>query len=439
MRHSRLWWAAVILPVAIIGGIELLADWGLDPYLPFPYDTLVVTGASFVLAVIFVSIASHRIGLLTGALDARTREVEQRSARARALHQLGVSVAATRDLDTVLRSVTEATRRMLGGEVALVALQSGETATLAASSGPSEALLATTGLAREPADLLAAPFRQSLVAAPLHRGDSTIGSLAVAGRQERSYSVDELETLSSLAALLALAIENARLEAQLRELAVRGERERIAREMHDGLAQVLGYVNTKSQAVEELLRQRRIGDARGQLAELAAAARSIYVDVREAILGLTSPISPERGLVGAVEEYADRFAASSKIAVSVSASPGAAAMALSPEIEAQVFRIVQEALTNVRKHAEAARVEIGLESDGTRLEVTVADDGRGIATPTREVNGATESGGWPHFGMAAMRERAASIGAELDVGPAAGSGTRVCLTLDLRLAAARVA
>ena len=100
--------------------------------------------------------------------------------------------------------------------------------------------------------------------------------------------------LSSLANQAAIAIENARLQARLRELAVVAERERIAREMHDGLAQVLGYVNTKSQAIEELLVAGRTDEARDQLAELAAAARSIYVDVREAILGLRSPVIPGR-------------------------------------------------------------------------------------------------------------------------------------------------
>ena len=431
MRHSRLWWTAVILPVAIIGGIELLADWILDPYLPFPLDTLVVTATALVLALLFVSVAGRRIGALSGALDARNRELEQRGATATALHQLGVSVAASRDLTTVLRSVTDATRRMLRGEVAIVALQSGEVATLAASSGPSEALASDESAFREPADLLAEPYRRSLIAAPLHRGDSTIGALAVAGRHERSYSVDEVETLSSLAALLALAIQNARLEAQLRDMAVQGERERIAREMHDGLAQVLGYVNTKSQAVEELLRQRRIGDARVQLAELATAARSIYVDIREAILGLTSPITPGRGLVGAVEEYADRFSASSKIAVAVHASARATDAELSPEVEAQVFRIVQEALTNVRKHAEAARAEVAVVCDGNTLEVTVTDDGHGLSGTSPGVEGTNDAGGWPHYGIEAMRERAASIGGELAVERADGRGARVRLTLRL--------
>lgn len=433
MRHSRLWWTAVLLPAAVIGGIELLADWGLDPYLPFPLDTAVVTATALVVAYLLVLVAQRRMDLLAGALDTRTRELEKRGATARALHQLGVTVSGTRDIDAVLQAVVDATRRLLDGDVAFVMLQAGESGSLAASSGPAEAFARSDTESPEPADLLDPAYRASLVAAPLHRGLTTIGVLAVAGRRERSFEIDEVETLSSLANLLTLAIENARLEGQLREMAVRGERERIAREMHDGLSQVLGYVNTKSQAVEELLRQRRTDEARGQLAELASAARSIYVDVREAILGLSSPITPERGLVGALEEYAARYTTAAKIAVAVDASPDASRIDLSAEVEAQVFRIVQEALTNVRKHASAARVHIEVACESGELEVRVTDDGRGLpaAPDASAASDASTDSAWPHYGLAGMRERAAAIGGVLEIGSAEPSGTRVTLRLPI--------
>ena len=219
--------------------------------------------------------------------------------------------------------------------------------------------------------------------APLQRAGETIGLLMVGSRRERGFEVDEVETLSSLANQAAIAIENARLQARLRELAVDAERERIAREMHDGLAQVLGYVNTKSQAIEELLVAGRTTEARGLLAELAAAARSIYVDVREAILGLRSPVPPGVGLVASVEDYAARFADASKIAVRVDASAAARRLDLAPDVEAQVFRIVQEALTNVRKHSGAGRAEVSFTVGDGRLEVVIVDDGHGIAHARR--------------------------------------------------------
>ena len=214
--------------------------------------------------------------------------------------------------------------------------------------------------------------------APLQRAERDIGMLMVGSRLEHGLEADEVETLSSLANQAAIAIENARLQARLRELAVVAERERIAREMHDGLAQVLGYVNTKSQAIEELLAAGRTDEARSALGELAAAARSIYVDVREAIVGLRSPVVPGVGLVAAVEDYVARFAEAAKIAVRVAAPDAARRLELAPDVEAQVFRIVQEALTNVRKHAGARRAEVLFSFDDGRLDVVITDDGRGI-------------------------------------------------------------
>jgi signal transduction histidine kinase len=435
MRRVPLRIAAMAIPVAVIGGVELIADMVLDPYLVFPYDTLVVTAVVLVISALLVTIAARRIDLLSGALAARNRELEARTTTARALHQLSVSVAGTHDLQRILDNVVSSARSLLGAEVAFVVWPWREgSGSVAAVDGPGDAITDPAGAeGGEPVDFLASDYRRSVLAAPLRRGGETVGALAVADRVERSHGIEDVETLSSLANQLALAIENARLQGQLRELAVRGERERIAREMHDNLAQVLSYVNTKSQAVEELLAGGRTDAARAQLEQLAAAARSIYVDVREAILGLTTPVTPERGLVGALQEYAARYAEASKIATHVHAQPAAIDVALAPETEAQAFRIVQEALTNVRKHAAAQRVVIGLEATDRALLVSVADDGRGFdAADPRPPAGpgiSPELEPWSRYGLTAMRERAAAIGAELAVNSEPGRGTSVRLVI----------
>jgi two-component system nitrate/nitrite sensor histidine kinase NarX len=433
---SRISWRvlAIAVPVVLIGGIELLADWVLDPYLHFPYDTLVVTAAVLAVATVLVLIVSRRIDLLDVMLTSRTRELEARTARARELHQISVSVAGTRDLRQILDTVADSARRLLGADVAFVLWpRQSAGSPVAAQSGPPSALAPDDPPdGAEPAEYLSAAYRGSVLAAPLRRAGETVGALVVANTRERSHSVDDLETLSSLANQLALAIENVRLEGQLRELAVRGERERIAREMHDNLAQVLSYVNTKSQAVGELLATGRTALATTQLDELAAAARSLYVDVREAILGLTTPVSPELGLLGALRSYAERYADASKIAAQVVAGPGAEGVELAPEVEAQVFRIVQEALTNVRKHAGAHRAVIGVEVTGHRLDVSVTDDGRGFDPEARATEeGARRAPFWSGYGLRAMRERAATIGAVLTVESRQDTGTAVRLVVPL--------
>lgn len=435
---SRISWRvlAVAVPVLLIGGIELLADWVLDPYLVFPYDTLVVTLAVLGIATVLVVVISRRIDVLGVMLASRTRELEARTSRARALHQISMSVAGTRDLRQILDTVADSARRLLGAEVAFVLWpRYAGGSPVAAQSGPPPALLPDPPAdGAEPIEYLSTTFRTSVLAAPLRRAGETVGALVVADSAERSHSVDDVETLSSLANQLALAIETARLEGQLRELAVRGERERIAREMHDNLAQVLSYVNTKSQAVGELLATGRTALATTQLDELAAAARSLYVDVREAILGLTTPVSPELGLLGALRSYAERYADASKIATQVLEGPGAAGVELAPQIEAQVFRIVQEALTNVRKHAGARRAVISVEVGDGRLDVSVTDDGRGFHAEAQA--NAHRAPFWSGYGLTAMRERAASIGAELTVESRADEGTVVRLVVPLEARAA---
>jgi signal transduction histidine kinase len=411
MRPIR--WLSIVVPVFAVGIIELVSDGVLDEAFPFPVDTLVVVAVVAVLAWAFSAIAFRRIDLLSSALRARNVDLERRAASARALHRVSVAIAALADLDEILRTIADQARALLDVDIAVLVSygQDGE-AHVAAWSGPDGGLDRGGGFRGSGSGSGAARFVQPDLAvarleAPLQRAGETIGLLMVGSRVERGFEVDEVETVSSLANQAAIAIENARLQDRLRELAVDAERERIAREMHDGLAQVLGYVNTKSQAIEELLVAGRTTEARGLLAELAAAARSIYVDVREAILGLRSPVEPGVGLVAAVEDYAARFAEASKLAVRVEAPAAARRLDLAPEVEAQVFRIVQEALTNVRKHSGAGRVEVTFSVAGGRFEVLIADDGQGI-------DGSPSPADLPRYGIQAMRERAESIGGTVD-------------------------
>ena len=262
------------------------------------------------------------------------------------------------------------------------------------------------------------------LSAPLQRGGQTIGLLAVGGARPRGFDADQVETLASLANQATIALEHARLEERLRELAVVEERERIARELHDGIAQVLGYVNTKSQAIDGHLAQGRTDAARVQVAELGAAARAVYVDVREAILGLRSPIEPGQGLGAAATAYAQRVAADSPFALDLDITDETRDLRLDPEAEAQVYRIVQEALTNVRKHASARRVRMAMVVAGGQLDVQIDDDGRGFGPQAT-------TGDVARYGLRSMHERAAAIGATLDVRPGWRGGVVVALRLPL--------
>jgi len=429
MRPLR--WLSVVVPVIAVAVIELVSDGFLDSVFPFPLDTLFVVILVGILAWGFSTIAFRRIDGLSAELRARNADLERREASARALHRVSVAIAALADLDQILQAIVDQARERLRRDVAvLIAYDAQGEAYVAAASGPDDAIDRTgSGPGGGAARFVPPDLTVSLLEAPLQRAGQTIGQLMVGSRVSRPFEVDEVEMLSSLANEAAIATENARLQARLRELAVVAERERIAREMHDGLAQVLGYVNTKSQAVEELLAAGRVDEARTRLAELAAAARSIYVDVREAILGLRSPVLPGAGLATAVEEYGARFAEASKIVVRVEASEVARQVDLPPDVEAQVFHIVQEALTNVRKHSGAARVEIDFSIRDGRLAIDVADDGHGM----RQTHAAD---GRPRYGLRTMRERAEAVGATVDWIEPPGGGCRVHLSVATGMAAA---
>ena len=429
MISRRMRWLAVLLPASVVGVIELLSDTVLDPYLPFSLDTILVTIVVAVLAAIFARGTFDQIDRLTASIEARNAEVEARAVTASALHSVSLAIASLADLEAILQATVDSARKLLGADLGLLVLTGPDgKPVLRSTSGPESAFDRSGGRAGDDMGrFLRSERKLATLAAPLRRGGSTIGTLAVAGQAAPSHDVSDIETLSSLANQAAIAIENDRLAAELRKLAVRNERERIAGEIHDGLAQVLGYVNTKSQAVEGLLGAGRLDEARIQMAELSAAARSIYVDVREAIQGLTASVGAEVDLGTEVRDYAGRFGEAAKLAVSVRVEPRLESARLVPAIRDEVLGIVREALTNIRKHAAAHRVTVALGIREGRLVVSIADDGRGFDADRVE----DRPTDWPHYGMTTMRRRAAAIDAQIAWTSAPDAGTTVELVVPL--------
>ena len=206
---------------------------------------------------------------------------------------------------------------------------------------------------------------------------------------------------------------------QVRRLAILEERDRLAREMHDSLGQVLGFVNLKTKVAEDLITRGRAPDAGEELAQMRSAVQDAYEEVRQAILSLrTTPHG--QGLVSSLREYAGRLREQAGLDVRVESSDG---LDLPSAVEAQVIRIVQEALTNVRKHAGARSVMVRFARAGRDVLVTITDDGRGFDLA------AVEAAKGMHFGLLTMRERAESIGGVLGVRSAPGQGT----TVELRI------
>jgi signal transduction histidine kinase len=226
---------------------------------------------------------------------------------------------------------------------------------------------------------------------------------------------------NTMAEDLARSARNERRRRNLRQQAAVEERDRIARELHDGLAQILGYVNTKAQAVRLLLAGGQLEAAQGQLLQLEEAAAEVLADVRQAILGLRLSSRPDLDLATKLRSFVEQFSRQSGLAVHLDLPQDARPPFLDPGAEVELLRIVQEALANIRKHAQAHSAWLRLESGDTGLVLTISDDGAGF-DPLQAVAD-------DHFGLLSMRERAAAIGGEFELDSAPGRGTRITLHL----------
>jgi signal transduction histidine kinase len=215
-------------------------------------------------------------------------------------------------------------------------------------------------------------------------------------------------------------IEQLHQEAQVQ--VVERERQHIAREMHDGLAQVLSFVNTKAQAAEEFLRNGDPDTAREHIAELSEAARKVYADIREGIVALRVDVSGGRSVREIVHDYVQEFEHFSRLRVHVTWGASGDELDLPPVVEVQALRIVQEALANVRRHAHASEAWVTVASAGDALEVCVRDNGQGF-DPEHIARGQ-----WPQFGLRSMRERAEAAGGSLEIESELGNGTLIRAT-----------
>jgi signal transduction histidine kinase len=255
------------------------------------------------------------------------------------------------------------------------------------------------------------------------------GNLSVRVKQ-LSNVADELcelgETFNYMADEIERYTHEQETRSHVRESAIVDERERIARELHDGMAQVLGYVNTKAMAARIMLQKGQVQAADRQLEQLEEAARGLFVDVREAILGLKMTGEVGTSLVFAINTYVEQFIRLSDIPVVVNIQPKVHNLSLPVDTELQLLRIVQEGLSNIRKHANASRVWLSLQVQDGILDLQLRDDGQGFDPEAVPKNDCLD-----HFGLDSMSERAEAIGATLVLDSQIGGGTKILVQLNL--------
>jgi signal transduction histidine kinase len=203
------------------------------------------------------------------------------------------------------------------------------------------------------------------------------------------------------------------------------ERERLGRDLHDSVGQVLGYVNIQAQAAAALLAKGQSPGAHQLLQRLVEVVQQAQVDVREQIHVLQGGDTPQQELATALAEYVAQFRQRSGLRVELINVAALQNSALPRTAQAQLLGILQEALTNVQKHAQARRVRVSFALHDAQLLATIADDGAGFALDQL----AQQEG--RHFGLRIMRDRAAEIGGVLHVQSAPGRGAQVKVKVPL--------
>jgi signal transduction histidine kinase len=269
---------------------------------------------------------------------------------------------------------------------------------------------------------LAGPGRQtrSELDVPLKVGPRTIGVLNAESERPTAFTEEDIPYLEGLAGQLAQAIENARLAARARQLAASEERTRVARDLHDETAQALVAIGRQLDLL--LLDLDNRGAAEQRVETIHRLVDNSLDGVRRLSRNLRPAVLEDLGLVPALHSHADEL---HQLGLDVAIEVDGAPDHLPPEVAYAVFRVAQEALNNVARHAAVSQARITLHCSSEELVLLISDRGSGFANPNkRRAEGQ---------GLVNMRDRATDIGAELSIESRPGQGTTVRLWVPLKL------
>ena len=268
-----------------------------------------------------------------------------------------------------------------------------------------------------PCPLRSSPEWKTSTAIPILGPTGKLGELWIGQRSEAPFTELDRTFLVALSGLAAIAITSVRMRESGRQRAVLAERERIAREMHDSLAQVLGVTHLRLRALDSRQEVKDNPAIETELADLADICEEAYRDVREAILGLSASSRGAQGLLDILQTFLVKYSKQCGIETSLESDLDHE-LSLSPRCEVQVIRVIQEALTNVRKHSGAKSAVVRITESASTTTFVVEDDGNGF-DPGSSL---TDRDG---FGMFTMRERMVLLNGSLTIDSAPGRGTRV--------------
>ncbi|HTP01053.1 MAG TPA: GAF domain-containing protein [Anaerolineales bacterium] len=255
---------------------------------------------------------------------------------------------------------------------------------------------------------------------PLIAKDNLVGILVLLHSQPDHYPPEIRSLTQAYASQIAIAIENARLYKQSGESAALKERNRLARELHDSVAQALYSMSLFTDATRKALNANKLDVVKGNVDELAVLAREALSDMRLLIYELRPPILEQAGLAAALQSRLEAVETRAGFHAQFHTE---GEIQLTPEQEGELYRIAQEALSNVIKHAHATQVTIELVRDKDCIQLTIQDDGVGFDVATAEAQGGQ--------GFRSIRERATRIGATHWFESVPGQGTKLVVEVNV--------
>ncbi|MDX1665228.1 MAG: GAF domain-containing sensor histidine kinase [Candidatus Promineifilaceae bacterium] len=365
--------------------------------------------------------------------------LERRADEIHTLFTVQQAITARLNRDSVLQMIADEARRLTQTEMSAVYLCVGDELEIAVVSGveadnglrgyrfPREGSVAGLAVSHgrsylvEDAATAVTIHRElaqragvrSFAIAPLMAGEEAVGAIVVADQEAGTVGSDEQRILTLLASGAAIALENARLYERAQEAAAAEERTRLARELHDAVSQSLFSANLIAGVIprlwekDEALARERLGELQELTQNAAAEMRTLLLELRPAALA-------EAGLEELIRQLVRGSRARARLPINLALD---CTRPLPPEVQVALYRIVQESLNNIVKHAAAGEAEVHLHCEADGVVLTISDNGRGF-----DVDAATRPGS---LGLTIMNERAARIGAILTIESEPGAGTTI--------------
>ncbi|MBC7334649.1 MAG: GAF domain-containing protein [Clostridia bacterium] len=400
------------------------------------------------------------VGILNVTVDATEREearrhleqrVEERTHELRTLLQVSQDINSRLELESLLDLVLDQLKTVVDYTGASILILDGEELSVCAYRGPiakEKALQLRFPLEQAPLNRWVIQQQEPLVIADV-RGDApparmfqqvageelrptfdyirswlgvplivktkVLGMLTLDHNQPGHFTTRHADLALAFANQVAIAIENARLYARAEETAVAAERSRLARDLHDAVTQTLFSASLIAEVLPRIW-ERDPAEGQRQLEELRELTRGALTEMRTLLLELRPSALAEAELGDLLRQLAESVTGRARVSVALSVE---GECSMPPEVKVAFYRIAQEALSNVVKHAGASRAEVHLRCEPGRVDLRISDDGRGFdakAVPPESL------------GLGIMRERAEAVGATLRVGSQMGEGTWVVAT-----------